>query len=66
MANTYNVNSLDSPSDTKSREKIEKQTVNEKKGNTDLDKVQETNIERSFKEGLANNSDTEKSSPQQK
>ena len=52
--------------DKKVTEETKEEIASKKPEVSDAKNTTETDKERSFKEGLANNSDTEKNSPQQK
>lgn len=64
MANILNSKPTDT--DQEAGTQIDKNIPNKIKEKELKTDVTETDVERSFKEGLANNSDTDKSSPQQK
>ena len=63
MANTLNKST---DTDQKSQTPLDKHSPQKTKEEVLKTEITETDIERGFKEGLANNSDTEKNSPQQK
>jgi len=64
MANTNNTKPAEN--DKKINKNAGKQNLNKKNEDVLRNDVTETDVERGFKEGLANNSDTEKKSRRQK